>query len=269
MNNYRVYFGFKKEPFDSNIEPKDLLKLPSMIAVKERIDYISNIDGVMVVTGDVGCGKSTSLRWSISHYHRSNYLILNVVAHGGAIIEFYRQISTALGNDLISNSRNTIINSIRNIITDIAQTKKQKIILIVDEAQLLRPEVFAELHILTQFNNDSQNFMSIVFAGQINMLDKLAYRGCKPLASRVIARAHLTGVNREQIEEYLNHHTKIAGIKNNLFEQNAITAIQQGSGGVLRKVNFLAKGGLVAAATENKDVVNAEHIRIASTELLV
>lgn len=269
MSNYRVYFGFKKEPFDNNIDAKDLLKLPGMVAVKERIDYVSNIDGVMVVTGDVGCGKSTALRWSLSHYHSSNYLILNVIAHGGAIIEFYRQISTVLGNNLISNSRNTIINSIRSVIADIAKTKKQKIILVIDEAQLLRPEIFAELHILTQFNNDSQNYMSMVFAGQVNILDKLTYRGCRPLASRVIARAHLTGVNREQIEEYLNHHTKIAGVKNCIFEQNAIIAIQQGSGGILRKVNFLAKGGIVAAATENKDIVNAEHIRIASTELLV
>lgn len=269
MSNYKVYFGFKKEPFDNAIASKDLLKLPSMVAVKERLDYTSNINGVMVVTGDVGSGKSTSLRWAISHYHPSSYFILNIIAHGGAIIEFYRQISSVMGNNINSSSRNTIIKTIRNTITEIAQTKKQKMILLVDEAQLLRPEVFAELHILTQFNNDSQTHMAMVFAGQVNMLDKLTYRGCRPLASRVIARTHLTGINMDQTQEYINHHTKIAGIKKLLFEPSAITAIHQGSGGILRKANALAKGGLIAASTENKDTVSAEHIRIASTELLV
>jgi type II secretory pathway predicted ATPase ExeA len=268
MSNYKNYFGFKKEPFHNDIDAKDLLKLPNMIAVKERFDYVSNINGIMIVTGDVGSGKSTSLRWALSHYNTSDYLILNIVAHGGAIIEFYRQISNALGDNIMSNSRNTIINNIRNTILEIVKTRKQKILLVVDEAQLLRPEVLAELHVLTQFDNDSKNYMAMVFAGQINILDKLSYRGCLPLASRVIARAHLSEITKDEMNEYVNHHLKIAGVKNNIFEQNAIIAIHQGSAGILRKANALAKGGLIAATIENKNLITAEHIRIASTELI-
>ncbi len=268
MSNYKQYFGFKIEPFEKEISAKKLLKLPNMIAVKERIDYISKIGGVMVVTGEVGSGKSTSLRWAISHYHQSQYKIVNVIGNNGSIIEFYKQLCWAIDLDLLTNSRTRLIKMFKSTIQDIVLSQKQNIIIIIDEASLLKHEIFAELQILLQFENDSKNMLSVVFAGQVGLIDKLKYRGAAALASRVIAKTHLNGINTEQMKEYLQHHLKIAGVKEMLFPNEAVTAIQQGSGGLLRKANHLARGSLIAAANENKSSVTAEHIRIASTELL-
>lgn len=268
MSNYKIFFGLKKEPFSSSIKPEHLLKLPSMVAVKQRFDYVCTVNGVMLVTGDVGSGKSTSLRWAISHYHKSEYLIVNVVAHSGAIVEFYKLICFALGIDIKTLSRTTVIKTIKDTIKEIVNTKKQKIVLVIDEAQLLRPEIFAEIHTITQFENDSLNHMAIVFAGQANLLDKFTYRSSLPLASRVITKTHLTDITKEQMKEYINHHTKIAGSKKIIFDENAITAIQQASAGILRKANALAKNALISATAEKSNTVNAEHIRIASTELM-
>ena len=147
-------------------------------------------------------------------------------------------------------------------------TKKQKIVIVVDESHLLRLEVFAELHTITQFDNDSKNLFSLVLAGQPNLLEKMTYRSSAPLASRVVARTHLSHLNQEQVTIYLEHHLSVAGVKKQLFSDQAITAIYQGSAGVLRKANFLARGGLIAAATEKEQIVSPEHIRLASTELL-
>jgi type II secretory pathway predicted ATPase ExeA len=127
--------------------------------------------------------------------------------------------------------------------------------------------VFAELHTITQFDNDSKNLFSLVLAGQPNLLEKMTYRSSAPLASRVIARTHLSHLNQDQLATYLEHHLGVAGVKKQLFSPQAITAIYQGSAGILRKANFLARGGLVAAAAEKEDTVSAEHIRLASTEL--
>jgi len=66
---------------------------------------------------------------------------------------------------------------------------------------------------------------------------------------------------------YLAHHLSIAGVKHNLFDQTALTAIQQGSGGLLRKANHLARGSLIAAAAKQNAMVNAEHVRLAATEV--
>ena len=67
---------------------------------------------------------------------------------------------------------------------------------------------------------------------------------------------------------YIKHHLQIAGIKEQLFSEEAVLAIHQGSGGLLRRANFLAKGALIAAAAEQCKVVSAEHVRMASTEII-
>lgn len=267
MSAYCAYFGFKSEPFSSEIGAKNLLKLPSMVSVKERFDYVMS-GGLFIITGEVGSGKSTSLRWSQSQFHPSQYLFLNITATGGSLIEFYRQLCWDLDTEVKTGSRAGILKSFKATIREIVATKKQKIVIVVDEAHLLRVEVFAELHTITQFDNDSKNLFSLVLAGQPNLLEKLTYRSSAPLASRVIARTHLSHLNQDQMGVYLEHHLGVAGVKKQLFSDQAITAIYQGSAGILRKTNFLARGGLIAASTEKEQTVSAEHIRVASTELL-
>ena len=137
----------------------------------------------------------------------------------------------------------------------------------MDEASLLRLEVFVELHTLCQFEMDSKPWLPIVLAGQSNLLDSLMYPGSMPLASRVVAKSHFVGIDREQMKDYLLHHLKIAGIKNMLFDDTAVTAIHQGSGGIFRRANNLARGSLVAAAMDNQKSVNAENVRIAASEV--
>jgi type II secretory pathway predicted ATPase ExeA len=105
----------------------------------------------------------------------------------------------------------------------------------------------------------------LILAGQDNLLDSLQYRSSLPLASRIVARIHLEGINLEQMQRYLAHHLRIAGVKTQLFSEPAITAIQQGSAGLLRKANHLARGALIAA-NEKCQQVSADHVRLAATE---
>ena len=265
---YKAYFGFKKDPFPAEVPVKDLLRLPGMIGVKERIDYCMSIGGAMVITGDVGSGKSTSLRWSRSHYHPSESAIISIVANSGSIVEIYKLVCYGLEIPPATNSRARLVSEAKQAILEIVKGKQQKVIIVIDEAHLMRPEVFGELHTLSHFEHDSKNLVSLVMCGQTLLVDKLNYRLSAPLASRVIAKTHLSGLSRSQLTDYVSHHLRIAGIRKDLFEESALTALFQGSGGVLRKVNSLARGGLIAAATEKQDNVTAEHIRIAASELI-
>jgi type II secretory pathway predicted ATPase ExeA len=265
--SYCQFYGFKTEPFTQEIATKNLLRLPAMVTVKERLDYVMN-GGVFIVTGEVGSGKSTSLRWAQNNFHPSQYLFVNMVASGGSIIEFYRQLCWGIDINIANGTRTTILTKFKKAVFEITASKKQKVAVIIDEAHLLRPEIFAELHTITQFNNDSKNVFALVMAGQPNLIDKLTYRASQPIASRVIARTHLSNLDESQIAIYLEHHLNIAGTKKQLFSTQAMTAIYQGSAGILRKINHLARGGLIAAATDKQDVVNSEHIRIAASELI-
>lgn len=266
--SYTEYFGMKKEAFVNDILTKDLLQLPGTLSVKQRMDYVLKNGGVMVVTGDVGVGKSTSLRWGLEQYHKSEVHCVYVTATSGSSNELYKQIGWGLKIDMKTGSKALLINNLKKAIEEFVTQKQGKLVVVIDEASLIRSDVFSELHTLTQFNYDSANLFSLILAGQNSLMDKLSYRTSAPLASRVITRAHLGSLERDQMSDYLKHHLKVVGIKASLFSDTAISAIHQGSGGLLRKANSLARGSLISCMIDQENVVNDEHVRKASTELI-
>ena len=266
-NNYRSFFGLNKQPFGADINLNEILKTAELIDVKERFDYVIRLGAIGLITGEVGSGKSTAIRYAAEHLHPSEYKSLYLTASSGAIMEFYRQLVNKLDIHIKSNSKIMLLRLIKKEINTLVCEKKIKVVLIVDEASLLRLEVFAELHTVCQFEKDSKPYLPIILAGQNNLIDKLSYRSSQPLASRVVARSHLQGTDFAGMQDYLKHHLAIAGIKQNLFDQNAMTAIHQGSGGLFRKANHLARGALIAAAANQSTLVNAEHVRLAATEI--
>ncbi len=266
-SGYRQFFALQKEPFIADIKRKEVLVTAALTGVEERIHYALRLGGVAVITGEIGSGKSTTLRYVIGGLHPSEHRIIYVTASTGSILELYRQILGELGVASCGSSRAAMTQRIKQEIVELVQGKKMKAALVIDEASLLRLEVFAELHTLTQFEQDSKPFLPVVLAGQSNLVDNLRYRNCLPLASRVVAKSHLKGSDQKTMEDYLLHHLKIAGVNRMLFDEAAVTAIHQGSGGLFRKANHLARGAIVAAARSESTAVTAEHVRLAATEL--
>jgi general secretion pathway protein A len=265
--SYRTLFALRREPFSSQLELSEILQTPELLNVKERFDYAVRLGAMALVTGEIGSGKSTALRYAAGQLHPSEYRILSITASSGSILELYRQLLGALGIEQSTSSRATMIRLIKSEIHQLVRGKKIKVVLIIDEASLLRLEVLGELHTLCQFEHDSKAYLPVILAGQNNVIDKLVYRTSMPLASRVVAKSYLEGVNRQQMEQYLTHHLTIAGVKTNPFDEAAVTAIHQGSGGLFRKANHLARGALIAAAKEKSTTVSAEHVRLAATEI--
>lgn len=266
QSTYRQYFALQKEPFAADIPRKDILVTKNLTAVQDRIHYAMRLGAIALVTGEIGSGKSTALRYVLGGLHPSEYRIICVTASSGSILELYRQVLAELGIENAGASRAKMTHRIKQEVQEWA-SKKIKIALIIDEASLLRLEVFAELHTLTQFEQDSKPFLPIVLAGQANLVDNLHYRNSKPLASRVVARCHLTGIDLSTMEDYLRHHLAIAGVNRMLFDDTAVTAIHQASGGLFRKANHLARGALIAAAKAQEPLAAAEHVRLAETEI--
>lgn len=98
--------------------------------------------------------------------------------------------------------------------------------------------------------------------------ERLMTPDAKPLASRIMGRSHLEAIRKEVMEEYIAHHMRLAGAKKGVFSDSAIVAIHQGSGGLLRRANNLAKGAMLAASMEKCQTVSSEHVRMALTEVI-
>ncbi len=267
MKDYRAFFGCEKDVFPANIAMKDILMTDALRGVIDRFEYTLRLGGMALVTGEIGSGKSTALRYAAGQLHPSEYLVITVTACTGSIMELYRQIVTEMKINRSSISRSVMMNIIKKEIVELAESHKLKPVLIIDEASLLRLDVFEELHTLCQFEQDSKLYLPLILAGQSTLADRLLYRTSASLASRIIARTHLEGLTRDGMKDYILHHVHLAGVTANPFDDAAVTAIHQASGGLLRKANHLARGALMAASKDGSCLVSAEHVRISSTEL--
>lgn len=216
MNKYKTFFGFTKTPFKQNIAVKNLIKTNQLLGVSARIKYAAELGAAAIVTGEIGSGKSSALRYAISQFHPSEYIILYVTATTGSAIEIYKQICAELRINLKSQSKSFLIKQIQLIVIDF-WTKRQKPILIIDEASLLRLDVFAELHTITHFENDSEPKLPIILAGQNSLIDALQYRPSRAFASRIVARSKLDALNHRETKQYLLHHLALAGNSQDLF----------------------------------------------------
>ena len=189
------------------------------------------------------------------------------MATTGSALELLRQICLELGAPPLSNSVAKLMKTIRELLSNIG-AKKQIPILIIDEAHLMRLDILAQLHTVTQLPFDQKSLMPLILSGQNILIDRLLYHTSKPFASRVVGRTHLEGLQQADMREYLIHHLHISGGTAEIFSDEAVTAVHQSSGGLLRRANNLARGAMLAAAAEQAPVVSAEHVRLASTEIL-
>lgn len=267
MNTIRHHFGFKSDPFPQNIPVKHLYPLPALDPLERRVFFAVNQKAISLITGDVGSGKSTSLRYVAHKCHSSEYELISLVGGSYSVMELYRKILLHFSLTYNSYQVSTMVAKIREIILEIA-SRKVVPVLIIDEAHLLKREVFTQLHTLAQFEFDSRPVMPMILCGQDLLLDHLMANTSRPLASRILGKSHLEAIKMEVMAEYLNHHTKLAGSNHRFFSEEAVFAIHQGSGGLLRRANSLAKTALMACAMESSQTVSAEHVRVASTELM-
>ena len=140
--SYRAFFGLSREPFTPDIDLDSILQTPELLAVNQRVEYVIRLGGIGLVTGEVGAGKSTALRWAAGSLHPSKYKTLWVTATAGSILEIYRQLLAELDLNTASSSRAVLTRQIRNQIQNLVMTKKQQPLLVIDEASLLRLDVF-------------------------------------------------------------------------------------------------------------------------------
>jgi len=254
------------EPFLQDIPIDKLFPIPGLKAFLDRFDYAVHIGAATVITGDVGTGKSTSLRAAADRLHPSQYVVIAIVASSGSVLEFLRQICLELGAPPIGNSIARLTRSIKESLSNVT-AKKQRPLIIIDEAHLMRLELFAQLHAVMQLPYDNKTLVPLILSGQNMLIDRLLYHTSRPFSSRITGRTLLQGLQLEDMKNYLQHHLRIAGGDEQLISEEAVTAIHQSSGGLLRRANQLARGAMLAAAKEQAPVVSAEHVRIASTEI--
>jgi general secretion pathway protein A len=263
-----TFFGFKKTPFSDNPDAKQLFASQAWTQVKARLQFLVEHHGTGLLTGEVGSGKSTAARTFTAGLNPNLYKILYVHWSSGSALDLLRQLALEL-NLQPAHYRGDLVRQISEAIVNLNQSKKQHPILICDEAQLMRHPALEQLPLLLNFDMDSSHYLTLLLVGQPLLRRTLSLQMHEPLRQRIAVQYHLEGLSREELDAYLAHQLKAAGITQPLFDDTARQALYQTTKGILRKVNKLALTALRLAASRKAALVEESILLDATSEALL
>jgi general secretion pathway protein A len=264
---FEAFFGFKKSPFSDSPDAKQFFASQAATQIKARLQFLVDHRGAGLLTGEVGTGKSTAARTFIAGLNPSLFKIVYLQWTSGTTSDLLRQMALELDLEPAHMSGD-LARQISGAIVRLNESKKQHPILILDEAQLLRHNTLEHIPLLLNFNMDSVHYLTLLLVGQPLLRRTLSLQIHEPLRQRIAVQYHLQGLSRDELDAYVAHQLKTAGVSQPLFEDTARQALYQASKGILRKVNSIALAALRLAASRKANIVDEPILLDAAAEVL-
>src|SRR5438309_3639621 len=242
---YTEYYGLKELPFALTPDPRYIYFTPSHTEVMANLHYgIESGRGLIVVTGEVGTGKTTMLRWVMQRLDRT-VLVAYIFNPRLSVPEFYQHLA-ALFDIRNWETKSDLLIELGKVL-DSRHSRGLRTVLIVDEAHGLSPAVLEEVRLLCNFESDTAKKLQIVLTGQPELREVLNYPDLRQLKQRVSLRCEIKAMpNVEETAQYINSRLKVAGAENpDIFSPGAIDYIFRCTAGIPRAINNLCDNALL------------------------
>ena len=265
---YLNYFHFSEVPFSIAPNPRYLyMSSRHREALAHLLYGTDSGGGIVVLTGEVGTGKTTLCRCLLGQLpeHTDAALVVNpkLTAH-----ELLATICDELSirYDRRKKSIKLLIDAINHYLLA-AHADGRHTVVVIDEAQQLAADVLEQLRLLTNLETDDKKLMQIVLLGQPELNGLLAQAHLRQLAQRITARYHLRPLNYQDTIAYVRHRLSIVGGSTTLFTGLALRQLYHASGGVPRMINTIADRALLGAYAKGASRVGIRHVRQAVAEV--
>lgn len=264
---YKEFFGLEDTPFTLTPDPRFIVFTPSYNEVLASLYYgLENAKGLIVLTGEVGTGKTTALRWILRRLD-SSVLAAYVFNPRLSIDEFYQHVTQMLGIKDWSN-KSELLGTMGKVLED-RHRRGLRTVIIIDEAHELSDYVLEEIRLLLNFESDNAKHLQIVLTGQPELRDKLNQSNLRQLKQRVALRCNMHALPTvEETERYITERLLIAGSDQpNVFTPGAIDFIYQCSEGIPRQINNLCDNAMLTAYAAGEMIIGRQIIEDVANNL--
>ena len=264
---YLQHFGLRHQPFQLTPDADFMYLSKPHARAKSYMEYtVWNRDGFVVITGEIGSGKTTLIQQLLRSVS-DDVLIARIYQTQLNEVEFFQAILLELGLNPFNAGKVELMSMLNNFLIE-QYSQGIQVILVVDEAQNLSKRVLEELRMLTGMETDEERILNLVLVGQPELKNLLDAPGMEQLAQRIRFRFHLKPLEEDDIANYIRHRLEVAGAKKKtIIRDECIPLIYRYTGGIPRLINTLCDTALICAYVDNKKLVTAGFIEEAVTEL--
>ncbi len=264
---YYDFFNLNEHPFRLTTDPKFLFLSSNHSRARAYMEYaIRNHDKLFILSGEIGSGKSlviqdllTSLDENTLAFRIHQTLLTN--------IEFLQMLLREFGMKSFHDRKVELLDQIYTYLVE-QHRKGKQIILIVDEAQNLAPDVMEEIRLLLEFEREGENLLSLFLIGQPGLNQIIDRPELEQLRQRARLRYHLDALDEDDVENYIRHRLKIAGEQHTVsFDSDVFPLIHEYTGGRPRLINILMDHALTCAFVNSNEQISRGSILISIDEL--
>lgn len=254
------YFNLSQLPFTKEIKEDQLHLLPSVEKTLSSIRMLVETKGIGVMTGKSGCGKSCILRLLKGQLNPALYKIIYICHSSIGVHEFYTHLAASFGLPP-KGRRAAMFRDIKDRISFLNKSERIHPVLLLDEAQLLSYDILQEIRLLTNFEIDSFNALTVCLCGQESLTQKFGLTLLESLVNSISITIQIDNLPKEETFSFIEKRINDCGNSSPLFTKSALALIHQTSAGIFRSIGTIAQAALYKAFLSKAHQVEAEHVK--------
>ncbi|MGB7541243.1 MAG: AAA family ATPase [Burkholderiales bacterium] len=264
---YLEHFRLKAQPFQLTPDIGFLFMSEVHGRAKAYMDYtVWNREGFVVITGEIGSGKTTLIQKLLSELDES-VVVAKIFQTQLDEVEFLQAVLVEVGLNPFNAKKVELLDMLNSFLIEQYLQRKQ-IVLVVDDAHNLSMKVLEEIRMLAGLETHKEKILHVILVGQPQLNDTLDHPEMEQLTQRVKLRYHIRALSDQEQGDYIRYRLSIAGAKDRtLFPQDTLPVIYKYTGGIPRLINTLCDTVLTVAYADNVSVITPEVVEAAVKEL--
>ena len=253
---YESFYGFKEKPFDLHPDPDYLYMSKVHEDTYVHLEYaIIENKGFVVVTGEIGSGKTTLINYLLNKIGAN--IQVGLVNNTNILpAEFLKMVCQEFELNPKTNDKAELIDIFSGYLIE-QFAAGERVVLIVDEAQNLTNDTMEEIRMLSNIETEKHHLIQIILVGQPELKFKLQQRNLKQFVQRVTVHCHLKGLEKDEVNEYINHRLEVGGgDRFDIFDKETIDLISLYSRGIPRLINILCDSALVYGFADELETIS-------------
>lgn len=265
---YTSYYGMSCNPFIKDITTENKFESSDYRQLINRFNYLKEIKGLGVFIGPPGYGKTFAVRSFIDQLNHDLYKIVYISATSNmTVFDFFKELGKALNLDTGACYRTEMYGNIQKALKRLVEIDRVQPLIIIDDAHHLSRDILNLLKVLFDFDMDSRDYTSVILIGHSELKTELSKKIYESLNQRVIVNYSMKGLSREEVKDYVKTRFEIANVNNDIFKEDALSALYSCSKSSPRRLNTLILNCLMLGSQYKENNINSEIVMEAKGEM--